>query len=179
LGSLNQRVGTINETLINVGVKADFADSEVKNALRKNLVDENNQPVEDSLVKRFNEITTLLDTHTQDIASKLTADSDHIINGFTSEMQLAALSANAGRILNDKVTQLQGIVGSGFDNGDNTIAKTITKAINTAVNTANGYTDQKLTDNNTSEIGAAHRESVANDTLKQRFESNEADIATA
>ena len=94
-------------------------------------------------------------------------------------MQLAALSANAGRILNDKVTQLQGIVGSGFDNSDNTIAKTITNAINTAVNTANGYTDQKLTDNNTSEIGAAHRENVANDTLKQRFESNEADIAAA
>lgn len=179
LSTVNQSIGTIKQDLNNAQAKADFADSQIKNALRQNLVDGNNQHVDDSLVKRFNEITTLLDTHTQDIASKLTADSDHIINGFTSEMQLAALSANAGRILNDKVTQLQGIVGSGFDNSDNTIAKTITNAINTAVNTANGYTDQKLTDNNTSEIGAAHRENVANDTLKQRFESNEADIAAA
>lgn len=163
--SLAQRLQAIlTDEIAPASDKATFAFNQIDGALRKNLVDENDQSIDDSLYRRFTEITQAITTLDQ---NKLTVDPANIIDGYTSSDSLKVLSANAGRILRNMIG------GSYTGENDNTVAHAISSAYNDAVAAAAAYADEKLTENNISEISDAHRVSVQNDTLRRRFEDYE------
>lgn len=60
--SLTQRLYVMSSDIIRAKDTADFSQQQIQEAMRTDLVDENQQPISDSLAKRFNDIVSLLTT---------------------------------------------------------------------------------------------------------------------
>ena len=142
--SLAQRLENMTLETIRIKDKAEFAQTQIQNAMRTDLVDENQQPIEDSLSKRFADIVSALAENTSSISSLTGNVNDNYVkkadvrNDFVSSDTNLPLSALKGKELRD-------MIGGNYDSA-NTVTGAINNAANTAETNAKNYADTNKVD---------------------------------
>ena len=149
--TLTDHLGNMAADTIRAQQTANYSQEQIQNAMRTDLVDENQLPISDSLARRFNDIVAALAEHTDDISSinsnidSINGDIDtnyvkkaDVRNDFVSPDTNLPLSAAKGK-------ELREMIGGNFTTAS-TVASAIATAQSNAETRAIGYADTNKVD---------------------------------
>ena len=149
--TLTDHLGNMAADTIRAQQTANYSQEQIQNAMRTDLVDENQLPISDSLARRFNDIIAALAEHTGNISSinsnidSINGDIDtnyvkkaDVRNDFLSPDTNLPLSAARGK-------ELREMIGGNFTTAS-TVASAIATAQSNAETRAIGYADANKVD---------------------------------